>query len=257
MNDHTTFISRIHAYIRSARTTRRGALVRPGEARTGVHKEYPRMPRIALPAPAALTLTLGEALRQRTSCSECSSDRAFSPNELGTLLGSALGMRDAVRRHYPSGGALYPIETYLIGNVLIDRPSGIFHYHPKAHALEFLWETPATFSMTDILRAPYLPPAPSLVVFTSVWSRSSIKYGDFAYSHGLIETGHMAENILLAATALRIGARPVSGCDDRTIIELLDLDEQIEQPVYSVLLCPPQDKQIPEKEERERENFFE
>ena len=162
-----------------------------------------------------------------------------SLSELGTLLGNALGMRDETRRHYPSGGALYPVETYLIGAVLEGYPSGVFHYHPKAHALEFLWETPPSFAMSDIIRANHITVPPLLIVFTSVWNRSSIKYGDLAFTHALIESGHMAQNLMLTATALAMGSRPIAGYDDRTIVELLDIDERIEQPIYSLLLCPP------------------
>jgi len=233
-----TFITRIHSYIRNTRTTRRGALVKPGAAPAGVHKEYLRMPRIQLPPPGALPLALHDALSQRTSFSACATERQLSLSELGTLLGNAVGMRDSTRRRYPSGGALYPVETYLIGAVLEGYPSGVFHYHPKAHALEFLWETPPTFSMSEVIRSANVALAPLLIVFTGVWNRSSMKYGDLAYSHGLIEAGHMAENILLVATSLSMATRPIAGFDDRVVEELLDLNTQIEQPIYSLLLCP-------------------
>lgn len=201
-------------------------------------------------------MKLHEALHARVSCFECASDRALSASELGTLLGNALGMRDKTRRNYPSGGALYPIETYLIGTVLEKYPSGVFHYNPTVHALEFLWETPPSFIMSDVIRATNVSLTPILIVFTGVWNRSSIKYGDLAYSHGLIEAGHMAENILLAATAMSMGTRPIAGCDDRTLTTLLDLDERVEQPVYSILLCPPSKKTTKEKV-HEREGVFE
>jgi SagB-type dehydrogenase family enzyme len=242
MNSIPTLITRMHGHIRGALMTRRGALAKPSEVPIGTHKEYLRMPRILLPEPGPLSLSLSAALAARTSCGACASDRALSLAELGTLLGNAIGMSDETRRRYPSGGALYPIETYLIGNVLDTHPSGIFHYHPKAHALEYLWETPPSFAMSHIIRSPNVSLTPLLIVFTSVWSRSSIKYGDLSYSHGLIEAGHMAENVLLAATALSMGTRPIAGYDDGVITELLDLDDQLEQPVYSILLCPSPEK---------------
>ncbi len=204
------------------------------------------MQRIVLPAPTALPLSLHDALKERASCSVSSVERPLSASELGTLLGDALGARDELRRHYPSGGALYPIETYLVGTVLAGYPSGVFHYHPKAHALEFLWETPASFSLSDILRANNVPIPPLLIVFTGVWNRSSIKYGDFTYPLGLLEAGHMAQNILLTATALALGTRPFAGYDDATVATLLDLDTRLEQPVYCLALYPssPQTKNL-------------
>jgi SagB-type dehydrogenase family enzyme len=121
--------------------------------------------------------------------------------------------------------------------VLEKHPSGVFHYHPKAHALEFLWETPPSFTTEQVLHGTDTPRAPMLIVFTSVWDRSSIKYGDLAYAHGLIEAGHMAENILLMGTALSLGMRPIAGFDDVMLQTLIDLPEGIEQPVYAILLC--------------------
>lgn len=238
MENISTFIVRIHSHIRSSLTTRRGSFLRPDKVPTGTHKEYSRMPRIPLPKGEELTMPFHQILKLRSSTSVCVTDRAFSFAELGTLLENSLGMRDEVRRRYPSGGALYPIETYIIGKAIEGYPSGVFHYNPKAHALEFLWETPALFKMSDVVRSPDTALAPLLIVFTGVWSRSSSKYGDLAYSHGLIEAGHMAQNVLLVATSLSMGTRPIAGYDDKTLTELLDLDEQIEQPVYSIFLYP-------------------
>lgn len=222
--------------------TRRGAGAKPESVPRGIHKEYPRMERIALPEPAKLSVSLDEALRARISCGACATERFLTAHELGTLLGNALGMNDEMRRRYPSGGALYPVETYLIGNVLDTHPRGVFHYHPKAHALEYLWETPASFAMSEIIRSPHVALTPLLIVFTSVWKRSSEKYGDLAYSHALIEAGHMAENVLLTATALSMGTRPIAGYEDGVISSLLDLDDREEQPIYSILLCAPPEK---------------
>jgi len=238
MNNSATFITSIHDYIRSSLALRRGSLVRHDFVPTGLHKEYPRMVRISLPEPAPLTMPLHEVLHKRISSPVSITDRALSLQELGNLLGHSLGMSDEKRRHYPSGGALYPIETYLVGNIIEGYPSGVFHYHPKSHALEFLWETPASFAMSNILRSPEIALAPQLIVFTSVWNRSAAKYGDHAYSHGMLEAGHMAQNILLVATALSMHTRPIAGYNDTVISELLDIDPRLEQPVYSIVLCP-------------------
>lgn len=238
MKNISSLITHIHSHIRNTLTTRGGSSERPDKVPMGLHKEYQRMIPVPLPKAEELAMSLRKALELRASSSVSVTDRPFSLNEMGTLLGNSLGMRDGIHRHYPSGGALYPIETYIIGKAIEGYPSGVFHYHPKDHALEFLWETPKSFKMSDIIRSPKTALAPLIVVFTSVWNRSSSKYGDLAYSHSLIEAGHMAQNILLVATALSIGTRPIAGYDDKVVTELLDLDEQIEQPVYSILLYP-------------------
>lgn len=242
----SSFISRIHKYIRDSRAMRRGATARPDDARRGRHKEYPRMPRVALPRPLPTGVTLEDTLKNRSSFRQALSDRPFTASELGTLLGLALGARaEFWSRNYPSGGALFPIETYLIGEVLQGYGRGVFHYHPTAHALEHLWSLPKDFSMSKVVRTPVTPLSSTLVIFTAVWERSSKKYGDHSYSHGMLEAGHMAQNLLLTATAIGTQSHPVAGCEDSYVAELLDIDGEAEQLVYGVLLSPA--KEYPQR----------
>jgi nitroreductase len=46
----------------------------------------------------------------------------------------------------------------------------------------------------------------------------------------------MAQNILLVATALGLDARPIAGFDDEKVLSLLDIDPNLEQPVYMISL---------------------
>lgn len=230
------FISRIHDDLRGARPPRRGATAHPDTVPQGLHKEYPRMPRIPLPAPAPLTSPFGDVLAKRASFNRAHTDRAFTAAELGTLLGHALGMRDGSRRKYPSGGGLYPIESYLIGNVLEGYAPGVFHYHPKAHALEHLWDVP-NFKMSEMIRSAITPLSQTLILFTGVWDRASAKYGDWAYHLAMLEAGHMGQNIVLTATAAGMQARPAGGFGDDVVAELLDIDDR-EQALHAILLSP-------------------
>ncbi|OGG80301.1 hypothetical protein A3A39_03465 [Candidatus Kaiserbacteria bacterium RIFCSPLOWO2_01_FULL_54_13] len=221
------------------RRTRRGATLPPDKVPRGLHKEYMRMPRIKLPEPEPLSDTLDAVIGKRASCRVGSFQETFSIGELGTLLGHALRVRDDGRRNYPSGGALFPIETYLVGNVLEGYAPGVFHYHPTAHALEFLWELPPDFDMENVLRSPN-PRAPfssALIVFTSVWDRASAKYGDFSYIIGLLEAGHMSQNVLLVSASLDLCTCPMAGFNDELLTNLLDIDEGYEQPVHTITLC--------------------
>ncbi len=239
----SSFINRIHAYVRESRVLRRGASVRADAAPRGQHKEYARMPRVTLPNPTSTSVSLESVLQNRSSFDRSVSDRAFSQDELGTLLGLALGARKKQgSRNYPSAGAQFPIETYVIGNLLEGVDSGVFHYHPGAHALEHLWPLPESFDMSRLIRPSITPLSSTFVIFTSVWERSAKKYGDFAYSHALLEAGHMAQNILLVATAIGAQCRPVAGCEDPYVAEILDLDPETEQFIYGVLLSPPSPK---------------
>src|SRR3989344_547855 len=132
-----SFISKLYADIRTARITRRGASAHPEHAPRGVSKEYRRFPSIPLPEPATLRMFLSDAMRKRRSFEVCTSDTPLTEEQWGTLLGNALREQpDSIFRNYPSGGGLFPIETYVLGRVLEKHEPVVFHYQPKRHALE-------------------------------------------------------------------------------------------------------------------------
>ena len=84
--------------------------------------------------------------------------------------------------------------------------------------------------------APTARDASAFLLFTAVWERTAAKYGDFGYLHAILEAGHMAQNVLLVASALKLSARPLGGFDDATIHNALGLDSDEEQPVYVIAL---------------------
>jgi SagB-type dehydrogenase family enzyme len=232
------FLSDLHKDLRGTRLTRRGATHKPDEVPTGLHKTYPRMARLVLPTPKKIETTLAEVLEKRRSYQDGTDISKLSLVDCGALFGLALGRKNpSSRRNYPSAGALYPIETYLISSTLEHSEPAVFHYDPTGHALEKLWSLPDDVSLKDLAKKPDDLLFSSLIVFTAVWERSSAKYGDLAYQHALLEAGHMSENILLVATALGMSTRPMAGFDDDLVASVLDLDVADEQPVHSVVMC--------------------
>ncbi len=229
-------ISRLHADLRHALLVGRGATTLPQDAVRWQYKEYPRMERVMLPESGIENASsLTEALTLRSSERKNTPLTSFSLQDASFLLQSAR-MRADNTRPYPSGGALYPIETYLLGSIA-GSPSTVFHYHPKAHALECLWEMPAHTSVSDLFfdtEDESVSPASAAIVFTAMWERSASKYGDFAYNLALLEAGHLAQNILLLAAARSINARPMAGFKDGIVSDVLTIDANNEQAVYSI-----------------------
>ena len=84
--------------------------------------------------------------------------------------------------------------------------------------------------------APTARDASAFLLFTAVWERTAAKYGDFGYLHAVIEAGHMAQNVLLVASALKIAACPLGGFDEKIAASILDLDNETEQPMYAIAL---------------------
>ena len=231
-----TFIPHLHTDLREARLKRRGATHDAKDVPTGLHKEYARMEKIMLPQPAAIAMPFGEILEKRKSYVTGNDNGEIPLHTWGTLMGLAIKKRvGSTRRNYPSGGALYTIETYVITSAFPQSAPAAFHYNPTDHALEKLWNLTSDLDMTKLV---YNPDGlfSTIIIFTSVWQRSSAKYGNFTYILALLEAGHMSENILLASTALGLSTRPMAGFDDDSVIKLLDLDAANEQPVHSIVL---------------------
>jgi SagB-type dehydrogenase family enzyme len=76
-------------------------------------------------------------------------------------------------------------------------------------------------------------------VLTAVVERALAKYCDRGYRYLLLEAGHAAQNLELAAAALSLGACDLGGFVDHDITELLDLDGDEEIPLHSVAVGLP------------------
>ncbi len=190
---------------------------------------------LVLPSPLTRgPLSLEEVLLGRRSVRDLS-DRELTEVEIGQLLWAAQGVTDTEgRRTAPSAGALYPLELYAV------MAAGLFHYEPARHALALV----RGGDLRGRLRAAALDQtavgaAPLVVVVTAVPARTEARYGpERAMRYAHLEAGHAAQNLLLEATALGLGAVPVGAFDDAAVGSLLGLTAG-EVPVYLVPVGHP------------------
>jgi SagB-type dehydrogenase family enzyme len=138
-------------------------------------------------------------------------------------------------RPYPSGGGLYPIEIYVVAlNVSGIAPS-VSHYNARAHRLEIVREemAPGLFrsALTDQKENEN---AALAIVLTSVLQRSTAKYGPRGYRFALMEAGHCAQNLCLAAAAGDIQSCLCGGYFDDKLAALCGADG-VNESVASVL----------------------
>lgn len=214
----------------------------PIEWRKVYFKGYPRFKRYPLPREAWKEVkgNLSSLLIRRESKRNCSENSfPVTIREISILLLGAAITRpgeDVVwnsRRAYPSAGARYPIEVYLLLINSQALPPAIYHYHVRTHSLEHLWD----FSIEDL---QYCFPGQEFVrecgvvfLLTSIMSRTVVKYSERGYRFALMESGHLAQNILLLSEAIGRQACPLGGFRDQAIVDLLDLDEG-ELPLYAI-----------------------
>ncbi len=191
--------------------------------------------KIALPAPVRQgQMSVEEALRRRRSVREFSG-KPLTYQQLGQLCWAAQGItqRDG-RRTAPSAGALYPLELYVVTAI------GFFHYEPARHELQVLDRRDLR---RDLHRAALsqdsVRDAAAVFVITGNYARTAGKYGSARsprYVH--LEAGHAAENLLLEAVALDLGAVPVGAFDDARVQKAVSLPAG-EEPLYLIPVGHP------------------
>lgn len=210
---------------------------------------------IELPWPdddGAIEHPLGHVLEQRRTVRSFTGD-PISKMDLSRLLLNACGTAGHLEvdraldrlRTYPSPGALYPVEMYVALLHGRDIESGLYYYSPDKHGLRVL-KTSSGGIRSEVAELFPVPKetleieATSAVIFlTGTLPRVKAKYGPRGYRFMLQESGHIAQNIQLVATALGYGAAPIGGYYDREVNDWLGLDGIERSALYTVYIGVP------------------
>lgn len=187
-----------------------------------------------LDLPAARTtgpLPLEAALAQRQSLRSFGA-QPLTVAEAGQLLWSAQGeSRAGGRRTAPSAGATYPLVLYLVAGRVEGLAAGVYRYAPQGHRLAALAPGDARTTVAAAARGQaWLAEAPALVVIAAEPSRTAARYGARADRFVNMEAGAAAQNLLLQAVALGLGATLVGAFDDVALRAALPL-AGAEQPL--------------------------
>lgn len=199
-----------------------------------LYKRYDDVPYIALrDRPLTAAMSLPDAIQRRRSTREYAGTLPL--DDLSALLRHAGALRggSSDRRTAPSSGALYPIEVYPVVNRVDGLDPGVYHYDVRGHGLSLVRPGDAG---GDVMRfgldQDFLATANVVFVLTLIYQRMRFKYRDRSYRYGLLEAGHVGQNIYLTATAMGLGACAVGAFHDDGINDLLDLDGREEVAVY-------------------------
>jgi SagB-type dehydrogenase family enzyme len=195
---------------------------------------YDGYPQISLPASTDLgSLSVLECIQQRQSLRKIQ-PVAVSLAQLSTLLAHSYGITRSNEgtgvplpfRATPSAGGLYPLELYVVSTPHVaGLEPGIYHYNSAGHQLSLMQAGDVLGAWaTKFIQAELVAHSSLLVVTTALFQRTVFKYKTRGYRYVLFEAGHVAQNLNLVATALKLGALNLGGFDDRALDRLLDLD---------------------------------
>lgn len=172
---------------------------------------------VELPKPAVQGgMSLNEALAKRKSIRSFTG-QPLTREQIGQICWAAQGItHQGNHRTAPSAGATYPLRVY------VATPDGLFVYLPDKNALEQVSanDVRAAIAKTS---SQWLASAGVIFVLCGDVSITAAKYHERAERYVWQETGHVAQNVLLEATALGLGSTPVGSSNDAAMAELLQL----------------------------------
>jgi SagB-type dehydrogenase family enzyme len=213
-----------------------GAVANWGQA-VPPYKSYPDAPVVRLPEPTLpSSVPTGEAIARRRS-TRTYAPMPLSRDELSSVLFLAGGISadrwGNARRTAPSSGALYPLELYPVVHDVEGLERGVYHYAYREHALELVRAEDLRQRVVEQgLMQEFLGQCGAIVFVTLILQRMRPKYQDRSYRYGLIEVGHIGQNLYLAATSMGLGACAIGAFMDDDINAMLGVDGTEEAAVY-------------------------
>ncbi len=143
----------------------------------------------------------------------------------------------AIRRTSPSGGALHPVEAYVIALNVDGLEPGLYHYETGAHVLallEPLDSAAARQCVCDFTAGQtFFGDAHAVVIHVARFDRSYWKYAKHrkAYKLVLMDSAHLSQTFYLTAAHLGLGAFYTAAINDADIGARLRLDPMREAAI--------------------------
>ncbi|MFF4319285.1 thiopeptide-type bacteriocin biosynthesis protein [Streptomyces sp. NPDC001568] len=213
-------------------------------------------PETALPADPLPATPLRDALAARASI-RGPLEGPVDAGTLGALLWHSLAdsgrtehrrsdgsVLTATHRPHPSAGALYTARVRLIVLDVAGVAPGTYDCVPERRTLRYVGPAPEVVeikALSTYLSRPATDPAAIGIddapVFLGLYADLGLlrsRYGLRALRLALLETGHLAQNLLLVASALGLGGTTLGGFHDDLAHELLGLDD-LTQPLQYLL----------------------
>jgi len=137
----------------------------------------------------------------------------------------------------PSGGARNPFEGYVVARHVEGLEPGVYHYAGVSGSLARVGQDPPPPLSRLLGGQEWFDGAGALIVLVAHFERTGWKHPHPTGSRViLIEAGHIAQNVLLCATAHGLAATPTCAVSDQTLEALLGLDRLKHAVIHTVAL---------------------
>lgn len=135
----------------------------------------------------------------------------------------------------PAGGARNPYEGYVLARNVEGLKPGIYHYAGVDNTLGLVYDGKLPPISELVGAQTWFDNAAAIIFLVANFERTVWKYPHpTSYRVVLIEAGHIAQNMLLAATHLGLASAPTCAINDGIVEGLLNLDPVMQSAVYTV-----------------------
>lgn len=156
----------------------------------------------------------------------------LASEKLGRILYLANGVkkddgteRTLPKRNVPSGGGLGSVEVYCCILKVEGIAQGLYHFDSVEHELRLVKSGDYSAWVREcLILQEEFSTASAIMFLVSSQKRLATKYGIRAYRVGLMDVGHVSQNIYLVATALGLEVCATAGFVDEELNSALDLD---------------------------------
>jgi SagB-type dehydrogenase family enzyme len=185
------------------------------------HQQYSNAMRLASPARDLE----GMALMRRRRSFRGFSDQPVDVGALGDCLFAGLGITGFVKGSFdegylplsmtPSGGGRNPYEAYVYARNVSGLEAAAYHYSAAEHSLHEVTRDYHPSPGAVLGGQPWFDNAAALVLLVANFDRTMWKYPHpTGYRVVVLEAGHIAQNIILAATAHGLACTPTCAVAD-------------------------------------------
>ena len=169
-------------------------------------------------------------------------DEEISLRQLSYLLWCCQGVKSVRGKSYatirtvPSGGARHPFECYMALRRVEGLETGLYHYLPMTHQIEYLGkpEDLDAFISEFLCCQAWAAKASVVFYYSCVFYRAEWRYGVWAHAPILMDSGHVTENLYLAAASIGLGGCAIAAVEPRLANQAFGLDGKEETVFYAM-----------------------
>lgn len=146
-------------------------------------------------------------------------------------------------RATPSAGGLNSNDVFLLVDGVMGITPGLYYFNPDLRCLQLVNTRARMSDLADATGySKRIQSSSAAIILAGAFSRIQWKYWERGYRMALLDCGHLAQSLVIAATEINIVAHPIGGFIDDQINSLIGFDG-INDSVLHLLILGKRKKQ--------------